>query len=160
MPDAQASHEKTLTGLLAAQGGANLIYGAGMLDMGMTFDFAQFVMDNEIFKMIRKVLGGINVSDENMAVDIIKEIGPGGEFVSHQHTFDHFKKEQSHTKLFDRSMRETWVIDGETNLTDRAYAEANFILNNHTPLPLAESIMQVIRDIVEEAEKEYAAEKE
>ncbi len=130
-----------------------------MLDMGMTFDFAQFVMDNEIFKMIRKVIGGIEVSDRNMAVDIIKEIGPGGEFVSHQHTFDHFKAEQSHTKLFDRSMRETWVLDGETNLTERAYAEANFILNNHTPLPLAASILQTIRSIVEEAEKEYAVEK-
>lgn len=131
-----------------------------MLDMGMTFDFAQFVMDNEIFKMIRKVLSGFNVSDENMAVDIIKEIGPGGEFVSHQHTFDHFKKEQSQTKLFDRSMRETWVLEGETNLTDRAYAEANFILNNHKPLPLADSVMQTIRDIVKEAEKEYGVAEE
>ena len=131
-----------------------------MLDMGMTFDFAQFVVDNEIFKMIRKVIGGFNFSDENMAVDIIKEIGPGGEFVSHQHTFDHFKKEQSHTKLFYRSMRETWVLEGETNLTERAYAEANFILNNHNPLPLADSVMQVIREIVAEAEKEYGVEKE
>lgn len=130
-----------------------------MLDMGMTFDFAQFVVDNEIFKMIRKVIGGFNVADENMAVDIIKEIGPGGEFVSHQHTFDHFKKEQSHTKLFDRSMRETWVLEGGTNLTERAYAEANYILNNHKPLPLAESVMQTIREIVAEAEKEYGVEK-
>lgn len=131
-----------------------------MLDMGMTFDFAQFVMDNEIFKMIRKVIGGIKVTDENMAVDIIKEIGPGGEFVSHEHTFDHFRREQSHTKLFDRSMRETWVLEGETNLTDRAYAEANYILNNHTPMPLAEDVKQTIRRIVEEAEKEYGTVRE
>lgn len=129
-----------------------------MLDMGMTFDFAQFVMDNEIFKMIRKVIGGINVSDANMAVDVIKEIGPGGEFVSHQHTYDHFKEEQSNSKLFDRSMRETWVLEGETNLTDRAYAEANSILTNHIPMPIPENIMQIIRGIVEDAEKEYAAE--
>lgn len=130
-----------------------------MLDMGMTFDFAQFVIDNEIFKMIKKVISGIKVSDANMAVDIIKEIGPGGEFVSHQHTYENFKMEQSHSKLFDRSMRENWVIDGETDLTERAYAEANFILSNHTPLPLTESIMQTISGIVEEAEKEYAADK-
>jgi trimethylamine:corrinoid methyltransferase-like protein len=131
-----------------------------MLDMGMTFDFAQFVIDNEIFKMIRKVIDGISVTDANMAVDIIKEVGPGGEFLTQQHTFDNFKKEQSHSKLFDRSMRETWVIDGETNLTERAYAEANNILNNFTPLPLPEDIVQKIHSIVEEAEKEYAAEKE
>ena len=131
-----------------------------MLDMGMTFDFAQFVMDNEIFKMIRKVIGGIKVSDANLAVDIIKEIGPGGEFLTHQHTFDNFKTEQSQSKLFDRSMRETWVLEGGTDLAERAYAEANFILNNHTPMPLAEGVMETIHAIVEEAEKEYAAEHE
>lgn len=130
-----------------------------MLDMGMTFDFAQFVIDNEIFKMIRKAVGGINVTDANMAVDVIKEIGPGGEFVSHPHTFENFRNEQSHSKLFDRSMRETWVLEGQTNLTDRAYEEANNILNTHKPMPLDDSVMETIRGIVEEAEKEYAAEK-
>jgi len=122
----------------------------------MTFDFAQFVMDNEMFKMIRKVMGGINVSDANMAVDVIKEIGPGGEFVSHPHTFEHFRAEQSHSKLFNRSMRETWVLEGATNLTDRAYEEANYILNNHQPAPLDPEVVKTIRSIVEEAEKEYA----
>lgn len=128
--------------------------------MGMTFDFAQFAMDNEIFKMIRKVIGGICVSDADMAVDVIKEIGPGGEFVSHQHTFDHFRREQSHSKLFDRSMRETWVMEGETNLADRAYEEANSILHHHKPLPLDTGVVKTIRDIVEEAEEEYSAKKE
>lgn len=128
--------------------------------MGMTFDFAQFVMDNEIFKMIRKVISGIDVTDRNMAVEIIKEIGPGGEFVSHQHTFDNFKAEQSHSKLFDRSMRETWVLGGSTDLTERAYEEANLILEQHRPSPLAEGVIETIRKIVEEAEKEYAAEQE
>ncbi|HED24136.1 MAG TPA: [trimethylamine--corrinoid protein] Co-methyltransferase, partial [Firmicutes bacterium] len=50
MPDAQAAHEKTITAMLAAQGGANLIYGAGMLELGVTFDFAQLLIDNEIFR--------------------------------------------------------------------------------------------------------------
>jgi trimethylamine--corrinoid protein Co-methyltransferase len=131
-----------------------------MLDMGMTFDFAQFVMDNEIFKMIRKVIGGIDVTDQNMAVEVIKEIGPGGEFVSHQHTFENFKKEQSHSKLFDRSMRETWFVEGSTDLTARAYEEANRILEQHCPAPLPEGVTETLRKIVEEAEKEYAAEKE
>lgn len=130
-----------------------------MVDMGMTFDFAQFVMDNEMYKMIRKVIGGINVTDANLAVDIIKEMGPGGEFLSHPHTFANFKTEQSHSKLFDRAMRETWVLEGSSNLTDRAYEEAKRILTTHQPLPLDPAVVQTIREIVEEAEKEYAAEK-
>jgi len=125
--------------------------------MGMTFDFAQFVMDNEIYRMIRKVIAGIDVTDANMAVEIIKEIGPGGELVSHDHTFNNFRKEQSHSKLFDRSMRETWVLGGETNLTERAYAEANAILQSHQVMPLPEGVLETIHSIVVEAEKEYAA---
>jgi len=144
---------------LAAQGGANLIYGAGMLELGITFDFAQFVMDNEMFKMIRKVLGGISVTDANMAVEVIKEIGPGGEFISHEHTFENFKKEQSQSKLIDRTMRDTWLMGGGKDFTERAYEEANYILNTHKVAPLAPGIAETIRAIVEEAEEEYGLKK-
>jgi len=144
---------------LAAQGGANLIYGAGMLELGITFDFAQFVMDNEMYKMIRKAVGGISVTDANMAVDIIKEIGPGGEFISHAHTFENFKREQSQSKLIDRTMRETWLLNGGKDFTERAYEEANHILSTHQVAPLAPGVEATIRSIVEEAEEEYGIKK-
>lgn len=144
---------------MAAQGGANLIYGAGMLELGISFDFAQFVMDNEIFKMIKKVIGGIPVTDANMAVEFIKEIGPGGEFISHQHTFENFRREQSQSKLIDRTMRDNWLMSGGKDLTERAYEEANCILNNHKVEPLAGSSIDAIRSIVQEAEEEYGVKK-
>lgn len=144
---------------MAAQSGANLIYGAGMLELGIAFDFAQFVMDNEMYKMIRKVLGGIPVTDANMAVEIIKEIGPGGEFVSHEHTFENFKKEQSQSRLLDRTMRDTWLFNGGRDFTERAYEEANRILNSHKPAPLPPGVENIIRSIVEEAEEEYGIKK-
>lgn len=136
-----------------------MIYGAGMLELGITFDFAQLVMDNEIFAMIKKAIGGIAVTDEAMAVDIIKQVGAAGEFVSHEHTFKHFKKEQSRTKLIDRRMRDAWLADGSKDFTERAYEEANFILNNHKPEPLADDVAKTIRSIIEEAEEEYAVNK-
>ncbi|ATW28835.1 trimethylamine methyltransferase [Candidatus Formimonas warabiya] len=126
-----------------------------MLELGITFDFAQFVMDNEIFKMIRKAVGGIRVTDADMAVDIIKEIGPGGEFISHAHTFENFRKEQSQSRLIDRTMRDTWLLSGGRDLTERAYEEANHILNTHKVAPLAPGTEGTIRSIVEEAEEEY-----
>ena len=52
MVDAQSGHEKTITGILPALAGANVIYGSGMLEMGITFDLAQLVLDNEIAGMI------------------------------------------------------------------------------------------------------------
>ena len=140
---------------MAAQGGANLIYGAGMLDLGITFDFAQFVIDNEIYSMIRKVIGGIRVSDEDLAVDLIKEIGPGGELVSHPHTFANFRKEQSSTSLFDRSMREAWIANGSKDLAERAYAEADNIIRTHKVPELPNGAVAAIHDILLEAEAEY-----
>lgn len=144
-----------MTALLAAQGGANLIYGAGMLDLGITFDLAQLVIDNEIYTMIRKVIEGIRISDEDLAVDLIDEIGPGGELVSHPHTFAKFRQEQSVTNLFDRSMRETWIEAGAKDLAERATAEAKGILEKHEVPPLDSAVTKGLRDIIEEAEEEY-----
>jgi trimethylamine--corrinoid protein Co-methyltransferase len=140
---------------LAAQGGANLIYGAGMLDLGITFDFAQFVIDNEIYTMIRKVIDGIKITDEALAVDLIKEVGPGGELVSHPHTFANFRAEQSATSLFDRSMREAWIAEGCKDLAERAYAKADDILRTHQVPALAAGVENEIHDILLEAEEKY-----
>lgn len=140
---------------MAAQGGANLIYGAGMLELGVTFDFAQLLMDNEIFKMVKKVIGGIEISDEKMALDVIHEVGPGGQFVSHEHTYNNFRREQSQSRLIDRNNRTGWLNSGGKTMTERAYEEANAILNSYQPEPLPDSTVAALRAIVEEAEKEY-----
>ncbi len=126
-----------------------------MLELGICFDLAQFVMDNEMYRMIRQAVAGIEISDTNIALDVIKEIGAGGEFVSHGHTFANFRKEQSQAGLIDRSMRETWQMNGSTSFTDRAYEKARHILANHEVPPLAPGVAETIRGIVEDAEKEY-----
>ncbi len=74
--DAQAAHEKTLTALLSALAGANVIYGLGMLEAGVTFNLAQLVMDNDFADMVKWALNGIPVSDETLAVDLIHKVGP------------------------------------------------------------------------------------
>jgi len=135
--------------------GANLIYGLGMLELGKTFDYAQMVMDNEMVRMINKAIGGIPVNDESMAVDIIKQVGAAGEFISHEHTFKYFRTEQSQSRLIDRTMRHTWVENGSKDYTERAYEEAISILNTHKPDPLPQGAEAKIREIIEEAEEEF-----
>mgnify|MGYP001136245290 FL=1 len=71
MPDGQAGHEKTITSLLAALSGVNMIYGSGMLELGMTFSMEQMVIDNDIIRMERKVMEGVPVTDETLAVAAI-----------------------------------------------------------------------------------------
>ncbi|KUO50148.1 MAG: trimethylamine methyltransferase [Desulfitibacter sp. BRH_c19] len=126
-----------------------------MLEGGLTYDYAQIVMDCEMIKMIRKVIGGIEVNQETLAVDVISQVGPAGEFMSHAHTFRHYKAEQSQSKLIDRNMRSTWLANGGKDFTERAYEKARYILENHKPEALSEGVKSKIRDIIEEANGYY-----
>ncbi len=134
--------------------GANIIYGLGMLELGITLDFAQLVIDNEIAAMIKWAVKGIQVSDYEMAVNVIKDVGVAGEFVTHQHTYDNFKTGQSNTRLFDRQMREGWEALGGKDLLERATEKAKFILENHKPDPLPEGTADFMAEIIQEAQEE------
>ena len=153
MVDAQSGHEKTITGLLPALAGANVIYGLGMLEMGITFDLAQLVIDDEIAEMIKFAVQGIPVNDKTLSVDIIKEMGIGKDYLSHESTYKYMKS-QSRAQLMDRRMREDWEADGGKNIYQRAHAKMMDILETYEPPPLSESVRQDIREIVKEAEKD------
>lgn len=140
--------------MLPALAGANVIYGLGMLELGITFDFAQLVIDNEIAEMIKHVVRGIDVDDYNMAVDVIKEVGIGGEFVTSMHTFENYKKVQTDPKIFDRRMRESWEALGSKDVLERAKEEAKYILENHKPDPLPAGTEKMLEDMVAEGEEE------
>ncbi len=133
--------------------GANLIYGLGMIEMGMTIDYGQMVMDNEFARMIKLLVQGIPVNDETLAVDVIKEIGVGKDFLSHGSTYKHMRS-QSQPKLIDRRMREDWEATGSKDIYQRSLEEARYILENHKPDPLPDGVLATIRSIVEEAEVE------
>ena len=133
--------------------GANLIYGLGMIEMGMTIDYGQMVMDNEFARMIKYLVQGIPVNDETLAVEVIKEIGVGKDFLSHGSTYKHMRT-QSQPDLIDRRMREDWEASGRKDIYQRALDKARYILENHKPDPLPDDVLAAIRSIVEEAEAE------
>ena len=146
-------HEKTLTGLIAALAGANLIYGPGMLESGITFDFAQLVLDNEFAKMIKHTVKGLGVSKETLAADVIKEVGPAKDFLTHNHTLMHMRS-QSQPELIDRKGIEDWRAAGGTDIYARAAEKAQTILANHKPEPLTDAVSKKIRSIITETENE------
>jgi trimethylamine--corrinoid protein Co-methyltransferase len=143
-----------LTGICAAMAGANLIYGAGMLDSGLIFSYAQLVIDNDIFKMIRKVMQGMHIDDENLAVDIIKSVGPGGDFLMQDHTMKYMRTLPSAPNLIYRGNRENWLESGGKDLAQRAAEKAAEIMANHKPVPLSDDAKSAIRAIVEESDAE------
>jgi trimethylamine--corrinoid protein Co-methyltransferase len=151
--DAQSGHEKTLTSLLPALAGANLIYGLGMLESGVTIDYAQLVMDAEFARMIKFCVPGIAVNDETLSVDVIAEIGPFSDFLSHDDTYRGMRG-QSRSKLIDRRVREEWVAAGSTTLYERSRAEACRLLETHHPQPLPAEVAAELAAIIAAAERE------
>ena len=153
MVDAQSGHEKTITSILPALAGANVIYGLGMLEMGITFDLAQLVLDHEIASMVLHSLDGIVVNDETLSVDVIRELGIGKDYMSHESTYKHMKS-QSQAQIIDRRMREDWETAGSKDAYKRAHDRVIELLETYEPAPLPANVLNTIQSIVEEAEKE------
>ena len=138
--------------------GANLIYGLGMLESGVTFDYGQLVMDNEFAEMIKHVVNGIPVSEDTLAVDVIGKVGPFSQFITEQHTFKHMKQ-MSQPSLIDRRVREKWEKSGAQSMHEKAMDKARDILKNHKPTPLPDEVRSTMRSIVENVEGEIAEDK-
>lgn len=156
--------------MLPALAGANLIFGAGMIESGVTIDYGQLVMDNEFARMIKHVVAGIPVNDETLAVDDIARVGSFGDFLSLDSTLRHMR-ETSQPRLIDRRVREDWeaagtaagaamgvaagaAVGGGSDIHARALAEARAIIEGHEPEPLPADIARQIRAIVERADRE------
>ncbi len=157
LADLQAGQERTLTVLTAALAGANMIYGLGMVELGMTMDLGLLLADNEFVKMVRRMLEGIPVNDDTMAVDVIRNVGIGGEFVTQEHTFNNFRKCQSQSNLIDRSTRNVWLENGAKDMAQRCNEMAREIIETHKPDPLSDSVSTKLADIIKDAEKELVA---
>jgi trimethylamine--corrinoid protein Co-methyltransferase len=149
----QAAFEKAITGMAAAMAGASILVGIGGLETGLTFDFGQAVLDDEIVRMIKHLKQGIEVKAETLSIDLIDEIGQMGNYLSHETTFSKMKS-FSQTHLFDRNNREDWENNGKPDSYARALARAIELLESHQPEPLPAGAAERIQDIVVEAEKE------
>ena len=146
-------HEKTLTGIIPALAGANLIYGPGMLESGITFDFAQLVLDNEFVGMIKHAVRGFAVDDESLAVDVIKAVGPSKDFLGERHTLDHMQI-HSQPEFLDRNRMEKWKALGAVDSYSKALEKTRYILQNHRPAPLPDQAVKEIQSIIRETEEE------
>ncbi len=133
--------------------GVNLIYGLGMLDLGMTFSYEQLIIDNEIAGMVNRVLKGVRVTDESLAVDIINKVGPAGSFLGQKHTVKYMKTDQSRAKIFDRKMRSTWEANGSVSINDKVNKIAQEIINEHQPMPIEKDVLDQFKVIIASAEK-------
>ena len=134
--DEQAAADTAEWVLMAALSGSNLVHDVGFAESGMTASFDQLVFANETIGKCACLLSGIRVDEESLAVAVSCDVGPGGQFLSHQHTSDHFRTLWA-PALEDRLNYGNWVKQGSLAMRDRVNARARELLENHTPEPLS-----------------------
>lgn len=127
--DAQCGYESALSSLLCALGGANFIHdAAGLLDFALSVSYEKYVVDNEIIGMVMRAVEGIKVDEDTLAFDLIKEVGPGGNFVSAKHTRKYMRTEHYQPTLSDRDHLEEWQAKGKRDTYARARNRVEEIL--------------------------------
>jgi trimethylamine--corrinoid protein Co-methyltransferase len=151
--DMQAGYEKMITLLLPALAGINMIFYPGTMDHALTVSLESLLTDHEICGMIDRIIKGISVTEEKIALDIIDKVGPGGHFLNQKHTMKHLREEHFLPQLTDRDSHELWVEKGKRAIHERAREEVKRILAEHEPLPLDPAVEKELLAIIKEVEK-------
>jgi trimethylamine--corrinoid protein Co-methyltransferase len=152
LPDIQAGIDSSLWILWTALSGANLVHDIGYLESGMTCSYEMIVICDEIIGFVRRLLGGIELTPETLALDVIDEVGPGGDHLSTRHTLRHFK-ECWYPSLFDRFSYQSWTEAGQPSVIEKARQAARDAIANHYPDPLPEATLETLQGLVAAADK-------
>jgi trimethylamine--corrinoid protein Co-methyltransferase len=134
IPDEQAVFEAGLLTFMAAMVGSNLNHDVGYLDFGRTGSLEMIVILDEIIDQVRRIQRGVPVDDDHLAVSVIRDAGPQGQFITHDHTLEHLRATQWRPKLFSRMGFENWEETGSQSLLHRAQQRlAEISANHHAP---------------------------
>ncbi|SHI13900.1 trimethylamine---corrinoid protein Co-methyltransferase [Desulfosporosinus lacus DSM 15449] len=153
--DTQMGIEAAFSILIAGLSGANLIHDCSYMEYGATSSLDLMTMDDEIIGMVKKILGGVLVDDEHLALDVIDKVGPGGHYLADDHTMDHFREFWAPT-LINRLRFDGWKAEGSKTMAQRVKEKTQDIINNHKPEQKSESVLKEIQAIVDRAEAREA----
>lgn len=134
--------------------GANTVYGAGMLELGMSFNNEQFIIDCEIIKMIKKLMQGVPINDETLSINQIKKIGIGNNFLALKETRELIDYPSS-SYIFDRSMHGDWLSSGGKDAISRAHEVVTDVLKNHEVASIDKDLYDDMKAMVDKADKEF-----
>ena len=154
--DARAGWECAFPILMSKATGGNMIHDVGFMDFGLMGSIQSMVMCNEIIGMSNKILEGIEINEETLAFDVIKEAGPGAHFMDNMHTYEHYKKDVWYPKLFERISYEQWQKEGSKDMAQIVQEKTIEILENHKPEALPDEVLRQMDEIVARAEARIA----
>jgi trimethylamine--corrinoid protein Co-methyltransferase len=147
LPDEQAAAEAAFSIILETLAGAQMAHDVGYLEGGMTNSIEQIVICDELIGYTKHFMRPLEINEDTLALDLIDQIGPDGDYLSSDHTLKHFR-EDWYPKLFDRRNFDDWKRSGAKTLRQRAREKALKILDTHTPEPLPADIQAQVDAIV------------
>jgi len=145
--DAQAVNEAAAYIMMSGWMGTNLVHDVGYLEFGLAYSFDLLVLCDEIIGQVRRMMEGIRVDKEHLAIESIKRVGPGGHFLGDEHTVRHFR-DNWQPDLTDRKTYETWKSKGAMSMEQRAKNKVRHILESHQPQPLPPEVNAEIDKIL------------
>lgn len=151
--DWQAGAQHMLSGFVSYLAGADMLCATGTIYAGRVFAFEQVILDSELVDIISTLERGMPVTDEDLAVDVIDEVGPGGHFLAHPHTLRNMRRNWL-PRYFDRDTWEEWEAGGRRSPRDRANDEARRILAEHEPTPLPGNAEDEVLRVIAEHERQ------
>ena len=134
--DAQAGMEAAELTFLSLAAGSNLNHDIGYIDYGMTASLELIVIMDEYLSLNRRLFAGVEVTPETLAVDVIRDVGPGGDFLAHRHTAKNVRKAQWRPTIINRQGYVRWAQEGGLDLREKARLKALKLLETHQPAPL------------------------
>jgi trimethylamine---corrinoid protein Co-methyltransferase len=155
VPDPQATFEKHLQTYLCATAGVNYIMPLGGLDNEGSHSPVQMIIDHEVCRMVARVLEGIKVDEDHLAIELIKQVGPPpGNYLKTKHTRSHWQEEYILSDVIVRENYKAWVDSGSRGIVERAAELARHLMETHQPNPLPPEVDRELAKILQAAEKE------
>jgi len=145
--DQQTGFEATLSLMTSLLHGANIVHDVGFMDSGMQGSLQLIAICNDILGFLRAATSGVPVNEETLALDVIEELGPTGNFLDHEHTMRHYK-EPYYSRLADKNPYSVWLKRGGTSMEARAAQMVDEILARHQPGALPDEVQTKLKKVV------------
>ena len=156
--DAQAGYESAMTMNAVLMAGANYIWhSAGWNEAGMHCSTAKFIVDAEMCAMGYRMAEGIKWDDFDAALAAVPDVGPGGHYLGHPHTLEHFQKAFFMPEMFDNNSIEQWQAEGSVEITERALTRARSMLRQYEEPKLDAGVNEALLDYIARREREIPA---
>jgi trimethylamine--corrinoid protein Co-methyltransferase len=156
IPDAQAAYESANTLQASALAGVNfMLHTAGWLEGGLSMGYEKFIMDADQAGMLAVMLNGVELSENSLAMDAFREIGPGGHFLGAAHTQANFESAFYRSEIADNNSFEQWEEEGSMDAAMRANLKWKKMLNEYEPPALDPAIDEALLEFIAKRKSEF-----